>query len=57
MIRRGVPSSIGRNKPFVVISGLPGSGKSTLARRLAPLVKLQVIDKDPPHGPDAAARK
>jgi AAA domain len=46
MIRPGAPSPIARNKPFVVISGLPGSGKSTLARRLAPLVKLPVIDKD-----------
>jgi AAA domain-containing protein len=34
------------DKPYVVISGLPGSGKSTLARRLAPLLKLPVIDKD-----------
>lgn len=34
------------DKPYVVISGLPGSGKSTLARRLAPLLKLPIIDKD-----------
>lgn len=46
MIGPGAPSPTAGNKPFVVISGLPGSGKSTLARRLAPLVKLPVIDKD-----------
>lgn len=34
------------DKPYVVVSGLPGSGKSTVARRLAPLLKLPVIDKD-----------
>ncbi len=33
-------------KPFVVISGLPGSGKTTLGRRLAPALKLPLIDKD-----------
>jgi tRNA uridine 5-carbamoylmethylation protein Kti12 len=31
---------------FVLISGLPGSGKSTIARQLAPLLRLQVVDKD-----------
>jgi gluconate kinase len=34
------------SKRFVLVSGLPGSGKSTLARRLAPALKLPVIDKD-----------
>ena len=29
-----------------MISGLPGSGKTTLARRLAPALKLPLIDKD-----------
>ena len=33
-------------KCFVVISGLPGSGKSTLAQRLAPALRLALIDKD-----------
>jgi AAA domain len=31
---------------FIVVSGLPGSGKTTLARRLAPALRLPVIDKD-----------
>jgi len=34
------------HRPFVVISGLPGSGKTTMARRLAPALKLPLIDKD-----------
>jgi hypothetical protein len=33
-------------RSFVVFSGLPGSGKSWLAWKLAPLVGLEVIDKD-----------
>lgn len=31
---------------FVVVSGLPASGKTTIARRLEPLLRLPVIDKD-----------
>jgi len=35
-----------RAPSFIVISGLPGSGKSSLARGIAPLLDLEVIDKD-----------
>ena len=35
-----------RDRPFVVVSGLPGSGKTTLARRLAPGLGLRLLDKD-----------
>ena len=31
---------------FVVVSGLPGSGKSTLGSRIAPLLGLELRDKD-----------
>jgi gluconate kinase len=31
---------------FVVVSGLPASGKTTLARRLAPALRLPLVDKD-----------
>ena len=31
---------------FVVVSGVPASGKSTLASRIAPLLGLELIDKD-----------
>src|ERR1043165_1811101 len=31
---------------FVLVSGLPASGKTTLARRLAPALRLPLIDKD-----------
>ena len=34
------------DKPFIVVSGLPCSGKSSLAARLAPALKLAVIDQD-----------
>jgi gluconate kinase len=33
-------------RQFVVVTGLPGSGKSCLAKRIAPLLGLDVIDKD-----------
>ncbi|MDJ0790994.1 MAG: AAA family ATPase [Acidimicrobiia bacterium] len=31
---------------YVVVSGLPASGKSTVASRIAPLLGLELIDKD-----------
>jgi predicted kinase len=34
------------DRRFVIVSGLPGSGKSRLACELAPLLGLEVIDKD-----------
>ena len=33
-------------KILLVISGLPASGKTTLARRIAPALRLPLIDKD-----------
>jgi hypothetical protein len=33
-------------KPFVVISGLPGSGKTTLGRRLAPVLRMPLMEKN-----------
>ena len=35
-----------RQAQFVVVSGLPGSGKSTVGSRIAPLLGLEMIDKD-----------
>ena len=32
--------------PYIIISGIPGSGKSSLGRQLAPMLDLEVIDKD-----------
>jgi hypothetical protein len=46
MRREECESSMTQDRLFVVVSGLPGSGKSTLARRLSPLLRLKVIDKD-----------
>jgi gluconate kinase len=37
---------VGGNRRFVVVSGLPGCGKSTVGRRIAPLLELELIDKD-----------
>jgi hypothetical protein len=35
-----------KDRPFVIISGLPGSGKTTLAHQLAPRFALPFFDKD-----------
>jgi AAA domain len=35
-----------KDRPFVVISGLPGSGKTTLARRVGAGLGLPLLDKD-----------
>lgn len=41
-----VASVLMADRRFVLVSGLPASGKSTLARTVAPLLGLQMIDKD-----------
>jgi glucokinase len=35
-----------RERPFIVVSGLPASGKTTLARALAAAMGLPLLDKD-----------